>query len=393
MATLATADPDDRVFTLDPATGILTFGDGLAGRSVPAGYRNVVARPTPPAAARAASRAPATRSPPSAASRDSPARRCSRSPPGPTPRRRPACCARGGATVRSRRRAVAPATTRPPRSTRPRVGVARAHCLPARDARLGPATCRARSPWSCCPRRRTPRRRRRRIPSSSARSPTTSRGAPACWAPPSWRCRPPTARSPSLRLLVGAEAADLALLERRRAGADRRMAQPDPRWRRHRLAVRRHGALGRPGPGLARRRARAAAVARLSFRVGRTALAAVQRRAARPRRAGLAGHARAGDGPRRWRPVIARTFRLLDARTGWDPRPGDGLGRRHPGRRRARLAPAAPGATGDGPDGCPTCWRGRADGAWWLGGRFGLRRLGPCDEAFVPARCGARCGR
>ena len=44
VASLATASPDARAFTLDPATGVLTFGDGRAGRAIPAGYRNVVAR-------------------------------------------------------------------------------------------------------------------------------------------------------------------------------------------------------------------------------------------------------------------------------------------------------------------------------------------------------------
>ena len=41
------AQPDDRVFVLDPADGTLTFGDGLHGRAVPEGYRNVVARSVP----------------------------------------------------------------------------------------------------------------------------------------------------------------------------------------------------------------------------------------------------------------------------------------------------------------------------------------------------------
>jgi predicted phage baseplate assembly protein len=38
---LADAGPDDRVFTLDPATGEVAFGDGVHGASVPAGFRNV----------------------------------------------------------------------------------------------------------------------------------------------------------------------------------------------------------------------------------------------------------------------------------------------------------------------------------------------------------------
>jgi predicted phage baseplate assembly protein len=41
---LASAGPDDRGFVLDPAEGIVTFGDGINGRAVPDGFRNVVAR-------------------------------------------------------------------------------------------------------------------------------------------------------------------------------------------------------------------------------------------------------------------------------------------------------------------------------------------------------------
>jgi predicted phage baseplate assembly protein len=41
---LAGARPEDRVFLLDAAGGVATFGDGVHGRAVPDGYRNVVAR-------------------------------------------------------------------------------------------------------------------------------------------------------------------------------------------------------------------------------------------------------------------------------------------------------------------------------------------------------------
>lgn len=43
VPSLAGRSPDDRVFTLDPQTGVLTFGDGLQGRRVPPGFRNVTA--------------------------------------------------------------------------------------------------------------------------------------------------------------------------------------------------------------------------------------------------------------------------------------------------------------------------------------------------------------
>jgi phage tail-like protein len=75
------------------------------------------------------------------------------------------------------------------------------------------------------------------------------------------------------------------------------------------------------------------------------------------------------------------TFRLLDGRTGWDPRPGDGLARVTLDGGALRLAPAAtPSAEGGGRPGLA---RSR-DGTWWLAGRPGIRRLGPCDAEFRP---------
>ncbi len=40
---LVTAGPTDPVYTLDPITGVVTFGDGEHGMPLPAGYRNVIA--------------------------------------------------------------------------------------------------------------------------------------------------------------------------------------------------------------------------------------------------------------------------------------------------------------------------------------------------------------
>jgi predicted phage baseplate assembly protein len=40
---LQPAKPDDRVYELDPATGALTFGDGVRGAAIPPGFRNVEA--------------------------------------------------------------------------------------------------------------------------------------------------------------------------------------------------------------------------------------------------------------------------------------------------------------------------------------------------------------
>jgi len=136
VATLATADSDARVFTLDPATGILTFGDGRAGRAIPAGYRNVVARSY-------ATGAPAGASPPKVGDTLAP----DRSVPGLTgatvlslsaasPAESPAqLLARGPATVRSRGRAVAASDYAIAALESPSGGVARAHCLAARDVR------------------------------------------------------------------------------------------------------------------------------------------------------------------------------------------------------------------------------------------------------------------
>jgi predicted phage baseplate assembly protein len=40
---LSAARPDDRVYEFDPATGEITFGDGVHGAAIPPGFRNVVA--------------------------------------------------------------------------------------------------------------------------------------------------------------------------------------------------------------------------------------------------------------------------------------------------------------------------------------------------------------
>jgi predicted phage baseplate assembly protein len=138
-ATLATAAPDARVFTLDPGTGILTFGDGRAGRAIPAGYRNVVARSY-------ATGAPG-QSPPAVGDTLAP----NRSVPGLTgatvlalsaasPAESPAqVLARGPASVRSRGRAVAATDYATAALETGSGGVARAHCLAARDVRASGA--------------------------------------------------------------------------------------------------------------------------------------------------------------------------------------------------------------------------------------------------------------
>lgn len=44
VQSLADAGPGDEVFTLDPETGVVTFGDGVHGAQLPKGFRNVRAR-------------------------------------------------------------------------------------------------------------------------------------------------------------------------------------------------------------------------------------------------------------------------------------------------------------------------------------------------------------
>jgi phage tail-like protein len=80
--------------------------------------------------------------------------------------------------------------------------------------------------------------------------------------------------------------------------------------------------------------------------------------------------------------VATTTFRLLDDRVGWDPRPADGLTdveiaggalvltRQHAGLPADHVMPPRLAWM------CATC-------TWWLGTEEGLRRLGPCDEAFT----------
>lgn len=77
-------------------------------------------------------------------------------------------------------------------------------------------------------------------------------------------------------------------------------------------------------------------------------------------------------------------FRLLGAHAGWDARPTDGLDGLivDSGSITLDLASGRSGTQmGQLPDllawSCEDC-------TWWLGGRFGLRRLAPCDELFIP---------
>jgi phage tail-like protein len=72
------------------------------------------------------------------------------------------------------------------------------------------------------------------------------------------------------------------------------------------------------------------------------------------------------------------TYRLLGGPAGWDPRPDDGLDGLALVDGALVLAGSAGGGTAPSlPD--LLAWSAR-DRTWWLGGSFGVRRWGPCDE-------------
>jgi predicted phage baseplate assembly protein len=210
---LASADPDDRVFTLDPAAGILTFGDGLAGRTVPAGYRNVIARAYATGGGtaglpRAGDQLSAERSIPGLTGATVLAITTGSDAEPPV-----ALLRRGGASVRSRLRAVAASDYGSLALATPGVSVARVHCLPAHDGRLGGATVPGTVTVVVLPNSVDPKIRP--MPSSELLaavadhlgSRTGVLGATVVAVSPAFREIAVNA------LLVGAEGADLALLE------------------------------------------------------------------------------------------------------------------------------------------------------------------------------------
>ncbi|MGO4362950.1 phage tail protein [Terrabacter sp. RAF57] len=82
--------------------------------------------------------------------------------------------------------------------------------------------------------------------------------------------------------------------------------------------------------------------------------------------------------------MSAPAFRLLDARTGWDSRPG-GLDdvTTDAGTVMLRRLPGTPAPGTPRPLPQALAWS-CDDCTWWLGGRSGLRRLGVCDDEFQP---------
>ena len=261
------------MFTLDPATGILTFGDGVHGR---AGPGRVPQRGRPRLRHRGRDGRPATGRRPGVGRAQHPrADRRHRAGDHHGFRRRDVrrrCCVAAGATVRSRLRAVAASdyatlgARAPPASS-----VARAHCLPAHDLRLGAATVPGTVTVVVVPQLggspRTPPMPTPELLAAVARPSRPADGRPRrhAW----WPSRPAFREIAVTALLVGAAGADLALLES--TTRDRIDAWLNP-------------TVGGDGTGwpfggtvrwdalvrvlLGRRARPAGAVARLSFRVG-----------------------------------------------------------------------------------------------------------------------------
>jgi predicted phage baseplate assembly protein len=135
VATLTTADPDDRVFTLEPGTGILTFGDGRHGRAVAAGYRNVVARSYATGGGTAGLPRPGDQLAPERSVAGLTGATVLALTTASDAETSGQLLRRGPATIRSRQRAVAASDYATAALDTSGVAVARAHCLPATDAR------------------------------------------------------------------------------------------------------------------------------------------------------------------------------------------------------------------------------------------------------------------
>lgn len=139
VASLAAAAPDERAFALDPGTGLLTFGDGITGRVVPAGYRNVVARSYATGGGAGGLPAPGAVVTTERAIADLPGATVLTITSGSDAETPGSLLLRGPATIRSRLRAVAASDYVTSALGTPGADIARAHCLPARDLR-GSAT-------------------------------------------------------------------------------------------------------------------------------------------------------------------------------------------------------------------------------------------------------------
>ena len=132
---LTSCGPEDQVFLLDAATGIVTFGDGVHGRAVPDGFRNVIA--TVYAAGGGTANLPAagdTISPQRSVPNLTGALVLSITT-GADTETAGELVLRGPAELCSRGRAVAPGDYATLALGAEGVDIARAHCLPGRDPR------------------------------------------------------------------------------------------------------------------------------------------------------------------------------------------------------------------------------------------------------------------
>jgi len=141
VPSLMAAQPDDQVFVLDPATGVLTFGDGLHGRAVPDGYRNVVALQYRTGGGTEGLPVPGDLLPPEVSVPDLTGLRLTSISTGSDSEAASSLLRRGPAVIRSRRRAVAAADYATAALATPGVDVARAHCLPGVDPAASATTC------------------------------------------------------------------------------------------------------------------------------------------------------------------------------------------------------------------------------------------------------------
>ncbi len=134
VPTLSTAQPDDQVFVLDPASGVLTFGDGLHGRSVPEGYRNVVSLVYRTGGGTTGHAATGDLVPPEVSIPDLTGLRVVSISTGSDAEDATGLLRRGPAVIRSRERAVAATDYAVAALGTPGAAIARAHCLPAVDS-------------------------------------------------------------------------------------------------------------------------------------------------------------------------------------------------------------------------------------------------------------------
>ncbi|MEA2371768.1 MAG: hypothetical protein QOH12_2162 [Solirubrobacteraceae bacterium] len=132
---LANAGPEDRVFVLDAAAGIVTFGDGVEGRAVPDGYRNVIARVYAAGGGTSGLPAPGDLLPAQRTSPNLTGATVLTITGGADAETAGELVQRGPTEISSRGRAVAPGDYATLALGARGVDVARAHCLPGRDPR------------------------------------------------------------------------------------------------------------------------------------------------------------------------------------------------------------------------------------------------------------------